>query len=152
MPKKTESKNSKKFDYKGYVSNLGKVGTFYKDNKDKTGVEGTLVAIQEKGVYAKIKGDLFPRLFARADFNGEGTLKLNGKTYKIVEVKDGKSKSGKKSKSDSDSYGDFGKNGRKKAQNFISMAKKIEDLDFDDTDDYNEAVELGKKFGKLFTK
>lgn len=151
MAKKTEKK-SKGFDYKGYVSNLGKVGTFYKDKKDSKGVEGTLVAIQEKGVYAKVKGDMFPRLFARADFGTTGTVKCScGKTFRLVEVK-GSSKKGKGKDSDNDSYGDFGKNGKKKAGATISYLNKIKDLDQHDDDDWDTIVELTKKLGKNFSK
>lgn len=137
-----DKKNNKKFDYKGYVSNLGKVGTFYKDGKDSKGVEGTLVSIAENGVYAKVKDSIFPRLFARADFGSEATFKMQGKTYKIVEVKNGK---GSKSK-DNDSYGSFsGKNGAKKAKSLIKFLNKIDGLDQHDDDDWKEIVEASKK-------
>lgn len=138
-----DKKNNKKFDYKGYVSNLGKVGTFYKDGKDSKGIEGTLVSIAENGVYAKVKDSLFPRLFARADFGQNGILNLNGKTYKLVEVKGNKKSSSSK---DKDSYGKFtGKNGAKKAKSLIKFLNEIDGLDQHNDDDWAEIVEATKK-------
>jgi len=146
MARHENEKKSKKFDYKGYVSNLGKIGTFYSSRKDSKGVEGTLVSIAEKGVYAKVKDSLFPRLFARADFNGNGILKLNGKSYKLVEIKNDKKGS---SNEDKDSYGQFtGKNGSKVAKKALKYAKAIANLNLDDDDEYAEFVELTKNNNK----
>lgn len=156
--KERNNKNRKSgFDYKGYVSNLGKKGTFYKDNKDSKGIEGTLVSIAEKGVYAMVAKMPFPVLFARADFGSEGTLKLNGKVYKIVEQKSSKKDKDSKGKgknkkhfSDNGSYGEFGSNGSKKAKAMLKFLKENSDVNLDDDDTYEEVVEDFKTALKAF--
>lgn len=152
---KSNNKKGKSFDYKGYVSNLGKVGTFYESGKDSKGVEGTLVSIAENGVYAKVKNSMFPRLFARANFSGDGILKLNGKTYKLVETKGsgsgskGKGK-GKDKNSEKGSYGKFGGNGGKKADAMYSFINFVDGRDTDDDDECEEIVEKFKATLKAF--
>lgn len=152
---KSKSKDSK-FDYKGYVSNLGKDGTFYKDKKDSKGVNGTLVSIAENGVYAKVKGVLFPQLFARADFHTGFKTKCScGKTITVTigdeKSKDKKGKKGKSSSySDDGSKGKFGENGAKKAKSLISFLEAVDDLDQHDDDDWEDIVEAYKKSLKAF--
>lgn len=148
-------KKGKSFDYKGYVSNLGKVGTFYESGKDSKGIEGTLVSIAENGVYAKVKNSIFPRLFARADFGGEGILKLNGKTYKLVETKNsgsnGKGKGkGKGNNSEKGGYGKFGSNGGKKANAMYKFINFVDGMDTEDDDECEEIVEKFKATLKAF--
>lgn len=95
-------------------------------------------------MYAKIKGDIFPRLFASADFGATfgNEITVNGVKY-IRASKGSKDKS--KSK---DSYGSFGKNGSKKAKSLIALLDGYKDLDKDDDDDWEKLVELGKDFLK----
>lgn len=153
-----ERNNKKdKFDYKGYVSNLGKKGTFYKDKKDSKGTEGTLVSIAEKGVYAMVAKMPFPVLFARADFGTHGTVKCScGKEYKMVPVnssdKKGHGNKNKHSYSDNGSYGRFGDNGSKKGKAMFGFLNWYEDKepDLDDEDDCEKVVEKFKKTLKAF--
>lgn len=154
MAKENKTKKKvKSFDYKGYVSNLGKVGTFYESGKDSKGIEGTLVSIAENGVYAKVKNSIFPRLFARADFGEEGILKLNGKTYKLVETKNSGSKGkgkGKGKNQDSGSYGTFSGNGGKKANAMYNFINFVDGMDTDDDDECEKIVEKFKTTLKAF--
>lgn len=156
MKKREHSNNKDRFDYKGYVSNLGKTGTFYKDKKDSKGVEGQLVSIAEKGVYAMVKNIPFPQLFARADFGTHGTVKCScGKTFKLVEVKGSDKKnhknnhsSGKNHYSVGNEYGKFDNSKQAKAMySFLNWFEK-EEPDLEDDDDCDQVVEKAKKFVK----
>lgn len=157
--KDNKKSNKDKFDYKGYVSNLGKVGTFYKDKKDSKGTEGTLVSIAEKGVYAMVAKMPFPVLFTRATFGEDGTLKLNGKTYKLVEQKGSKSKSSNKNSRNNNSKGhsvssnEYGQlDNSKQAKAMYSFLNWFEENEPDtkDDDDCDEVVEKWKKALKAF--
>jgi hypothetical protein len=145
--------NKKKFDSKKYVANLGKTGMFYNDRKNSKGTEGVLVSVAKDCVYAKTKGSLFPQAFQRAEFGGTGNFKCScGKTFKMVEVNEDKSSKSKKSKGSKDSYGSFSGDGRKKSKALTSFADLIEDLNYEDDDDYEKMVEASKKLAKVLSK
>ncbi len=157
--KGNKKSNNDKFDYKGYVSNLGKTGTFYKDKKDSKGVEGQLVSIAEKGVYAMVKNIPFPQLFARADFGKSVELTIDGRKYNCTPVKGsdrknhGKGKhSGKKNHfSISEEYGQLNNSSEAKALYAFTNWYDKNEPDTRDDDDCDQVVEKFKKVLKAFS-